>query len=240
MKKEHVKTIRKITLFLVLVIFSVIIYMLFPVFKGLSSEEGRTYAKEILSSYGIFGSLVIILLEILKVFVVMLPGEPIEILAGMCFGPIGGLIVIYIGIVLSTFVISKMVKKFGIDIVKDVVSEEKFNKVNDIIKTYPKRVENIIFILYFLPIVPKDFLTYIGSLLPMSTRKFIFISLIARFPAVFSSTFVGTKILDADIKLIVLTYVITYSISLIVMGIYKLQCSRLEKQKENNKKIEEK
>ena len=158
----------------------------------------------------------------------------------MFFGPIGGLIVIYIGIVLSTFVISKMVKKFGIDIVKDIVSEEKFNKVNDIIKTYPKRVENIIFILYFLPIVPKDFLTYIGSLLPMSTRKFIFISLIARFPAVFSSTFVGTKILDADIKLIVLTYVITYSISLIVMGIYKLQCSRLEKQKENNKKIEEK
>ena len=236
MKKEHVKVVRKISFILVILLFIIIIYSIYPIFKNISTAEGRNVAKESLSKFGIGGSLIIIVLEALKVFVVMLPGEPIEILSGMCYGPVLGLLVVYIGIIISTILISKIVKKFGIDLVKDIVPEEKFNKVEEIIKTYPERIENIIFILYFLPIIPKDFLTYIGSLLPISTKKFLFISLVARFPAVFSSTFVGNKILDGDIKSIVVTYIITYSISLIIMVIYKYQKKKNSVKEKNIRK----
>lgn len=221
MKKEHIRFIRKISFILVLIIFAVIIYLLFPIMKGLATEEGRLIAKEKLSSFGIFGALIIIILEALKVFVVVLPGEPIELLAGMCFGPFMGVLVVYIGIIFSTFIISKLVKKFGVSFVKDIVPKEKFDKVENIINTYPKRVETILFILYFLPVIPKDFLTYIGSLLPITTKKFLLISIFARFPAVMSSTIVGSEILDGDIKTIVIVYGITYSISALIMLIYK-------------------
>ena len=133
MKKEHIKFIRKIGFILVLIIFAVIIYLLFPIMKGLATEEGRIIAKEKLSSFGIFGALIIIILEALKVFVVVLPGEPIELLAGMCFGPFLGVLVVYIGIIFSTFIISKLVKKFGISFVKEIVPKEKFDKVENII-----------------------------------------------------------------------------------------------------------
>ena len=61
MKKEHIKFIRKIGFILVLIIFAVIIYLLFPIMKGLATEEGRIIAKEKLSSFGIFGALIIII-----------------------------------------------------------------------------------------------------------------------------------------------------------------------------------
>jgi uncharacterized membrane protein YdjX (TVP38/TMEM64 family) len=72
-----------------------------------------------------------------------------------------------------------------------------------------------------LPLVPKDFLTYIGSLLPISLKKFLLITLIARFPSIISSTIVGDKIIEGDVKTIVLAYGITYMISFLVAYIYK-------------------
>lgn len=160
------------------------------------------------------------MLEVLKVFVVMLPGEPIELLAGMCYGPIGGILLVYIGISISTFFISYIVHKQGRELVKDIVPEEKLEKVEKMLKDNPKKVETTLFFLYFLPVIPKDFLTYIGSLLPMSTKKFLFISLCARFPAVFSSTIVGSRILSGDIKTIIIVYGVTYFISGIIALIY--------------------
>lgn len=229
MKKEHIEKIRKISFISVLIIFAVIIYLLFPIMKGLATEEGRIIAEEKLSSFGILGALVIIALEALKVFVVMLPGEPIELLSGMCYGPFLGLVVVYIGIIFSTFIISKIVKKFGLDLVRDIVPKEKLEKVENIINSYPERVETILFILYFLPVIPKDFLTYIGSLLPITTKRFLIISIFARFPAVFSSTIVGSEILDGDIKTIVIVYVITYSISALITLIYKYKMNKKKK-----------
>lgn len=213
MKKEHIKTIRKVAFILTLILFVLVTFFMFPMFKNIATQEGRNVAKTYLESVGIFGVIFITLLEVLKVFVVMLPGEPIELLAGMCYGPIFGIIIIYIGIAISTFFISRIVKKFGIDLVKDIVPEEKFKKVEEIIENNPKKVETTVFVLYFLPVIPKDFLTYIGSLLPMTTKKFLFISLFARFPAVFSSTIVGSRILDGDIKTILIVYLVTYIIS---------------------------
>ncbi len=213
MKKENIKTIRKIAFIVAVTIFVVVSIFLFPLFKNISTDEGRVLAKKVLENLGFVGMICIISLEILKVFVVMLPGEPIELLAGMCYGPIGGIVVIYIGIAISTFFISHIVKKQGIELVKDIVPEEKLSKVEEILNNNPKKVEMTLFILYFLPILPKDFLTYIGSLLPISTKKFLGISLCARFPAVISSTIVGSRILNGDIKTIIIVYSVTYIIS---------------------------
>ncbi len=237
MKKEHIKTIRKIAFVLAVVIFAIITIILFPLFKNLATKEGRIIAKEQLGSAGFFGGVFLTMLEILKVFVVMLPGEPIELLSGMCYGPIGGLVVIYIGISISTFFISYIVKKHGIELVRDIVPKEKLKKVEEILENNQKKVETTLFILYFLPVIPKDFLTYIGSLLPMSTSKFLFISLFARFPAVFSSTIVGSKILDGDIKTIIIVYLITYIISGSIALTYNRKFTKEKRLVRKEKKI---
>lgn len=236
MKKEHVKLIRKLAFILAIFIFIIVTILLLPMFKNISTEEGRMTTKVILENLGFMGGAFLTLLEILKVFVVMLPGEPIELLAGMCYGPVGGIIVIYIGIAISTFFISYIVKKHGIELVRDIVPEEKLKKVEEILENNPKKVETTLFILYFLPILPKDFLTYIGSLLPMTTKKFLFISLCARFPAVISSTIVGSRILAGDIKTIIIVYAVTYFISGSIALIYNKNFTKEKRQKRKEEK----
>ena len=188
MKPKTLKKLRKILFLIVVIFFIFIIIKLFPLFKGLTTPEGRASFSTRIEELNLLGPFAIIAMAICKVVVVFLPGEPIELLSGMCYGPLFGLIILYIGYTISSFLIALAVKKFGMDLVNDVVPKDKLDKVQEIINNNPKKIEFTLFVLYFLPVIPKDFLTYIGSLLPISIKKFLFISLCARFPAVLSST----------------------------------------------------
>ena len=234
MKLKVVKTVRIISFILLVLFFIGTINFLFPIIKSINTEEGRIVAQDKIKNQGIVGMLFIIIIEILKIFTIFFPGEPIELLSGMCFGPIVGLIVLYVGIAISTFLISKIVKFLGVDFVKSLIKEEKYDKVNDMFEKYPKRVEGILFLLYFLPIVPKDFITYFGSLLPISSKRFLFISLVARFPAVFSSTLIGSLILSGKFIESLLVYIFTYFITGIIIFIYRYTILRKEEIKEKN------
>ena len=147
----------------------------------------------------------------------------------------GGMVIIYTGIILTTTCIYKAVKRYGRSFVEDVVSTERLEKVENKIKENPNRYENTLFILYFLPLVPKDFLTYIGSLLPIPLRRFLVITSIARFPAIISSTIAGNRILAQDIKTIILVYGITYIISFLIAFIFN---KKMKNKKENKEGTE--
>lgn len=239
MKQKTLKKLRKILFFIVIVIFIIIIIKLFPIFKGLTTREGRASFSSKIDELGWLGPFAIIAMAICKVIVIFLPGEPIELLSGMCYGPVLGLIILYIGYTISGFLIALAVKKFGIELVNDVVPKDKLEKVQNMIDANPKKIEITLFVLYFLPVIPKDFLTYIGSLLPISIKKFLFISLFARFPAVLSSTIVGSKILSGDIFTIVIVYGVTYLISAIIAGLYNKFFSKEKRiTRKNSKKVD--
>lgn len=238
MEKEKIKKTRKLIFFLLLIVFIFIVIKLMPLFANLATPEGRAVFGVQIKSLGIVGVMQILLLEICKVVVVFLPAEPIELLSGMCFGPLAGTLIIYIGVIISTILIYFAVKKYGMAIVEDVVPEDKFKKINDILKNNTEKVELILFILYFLPLVPKDFLTYIGSLLPIRLGKFLFITLFARFPAVISSTIVGDSIIEGDIQTIIWAYIITYAISIFIAYMYNKNFKK-NMREENNQEREE-
>jgi len=234
MEEKRIKTIRKIFAIVLLILLILSFVKLLPIFMDLTTEEGRIAFETKIESLGIKGAISIIILQILKIILVFLPGEPIELLAGMCFGPWIGMLIIYIGVILSNFLIIFLVKKYGVSFVKDVVSEKNIEKVEKIIGNNPGKTDIILFILYYLPILPKDFITYIASLLPLTKTKVMFLSILGRFPAVFSSVLVGSKILVGDIKSIILIYLTTYIISGIIAMIYKKNFSKDERKEQND------
>ena len=221
MKEKNIKYFREVIGIVLLILFGIALIKMIPTFASLVTEEGRLEFETKIESFGLKGALFIISLQICKIVLVFLPGEPIELLTGMCYGPWLGLIIIYIGTIISNAIIICLVKKYGLAFVKDVVKEEKIEKVKKMIDNNPDKTEFTLFVLYFLPILPKDFITYVASLLPISPKRFLVISIIGRFPAVFSSVLVGSKILDGKIVSIIFIYAITYIISGTIAMIYK-------------------
>ena len=102
--------------------------------------------------------------------------------------------------------------------VEDTFSKEKVEKIENIkILKNPKKVEIIMAILFFIPGTPKDLLVYIGGLLPIKPLRFILISTFARFPSVISSTVVGAGIVNGNIKISIISYVVTFIITAIIL-----------------------
>ena len=120
----------KIIMFIVaiLLIIGIIIY-LFPVMKNLSTHEGQLAFKARIEQSGILGFLILLGLQIAQIFLVILPGEPLEILAGMCYGAIGGAIFIFFSVALTTTIIFLLVRKFGRKFIEQSFDKEKIDKI---------------------------------------------------------------------------------------------------------------
>ena len=188
-KVENRKAINIIIITFVLAIFAVAIAYMAPIMKDISTKEGQILFKEKIDSLGPWGVIVLFLLEVAQIFLVIIPGEPIELLAGMCFGTIGGTVFLIVSVFIITAAIEFIVGKFGRKFVYDTFNKEKIEKIenNKILKD-PKKVELIMILLFLIPGTPKDLLVYIGSLLPIKPMRFIMISTFARFPSIISST----------------------------------------------------
>lgn len=154
----------------------------------------------------------------LKYFFLYFLGEPVEVLAGMSYGPIGGLFVIFLGAFISSVIIFFAVRKFGRGFLYSFVSKEKIEKLeNSKLFSNPKKIDSILFILFFIPGTPKDLFVYLAGLLPIKPTKFLLISTFARFPSIISSTIAGSSLVDGNWTMIIVTYAVTFTLAGIIM-----------------------
>ncbi len=214
-KAKIMKLIALITTIAILVIAT--IYMI-PIIKQINTQEGQAQFKEKITNSGITGMLILFGLELAQVVLAILPGEPVELLAGICFGPIWGTIFLMVSVFIVTAMIYFFVKKYGRDFIYEFFPKEKVNKVeNSKLFKDPQKVETVMALLFLIPGTPKDLLVYIGGLLPIKTSRFLALSTLLRFPSIISSTIAGDKLLEGQWKVSILAYVITFAITAIVI-----------------------
>lgn len=218
---------RKIKIFKLIVLVAFILIMIFltiqllPIFKNIATEEGRIKFKEDIESLGGKGIFAIVGLMVIQIFLPILPGEPVEVLAGMSYGPIGGLFVIFLGAFLSSFIIFFAVRKFGKSFIYSFISKEKIEKLeNSKLFSNPKKIDMILFILFFIPGTPKDLFVYISGLLPIKPLRFLAISTFARFPSIISSTIAGSSLVEGNWMLIIMTYGITFLLAGVIVFLF--------------------
>lgn len=237
MKKEKRNKTIKIIIFIItiMILIGCTIY-LYPIMKELLKPEGRENLKIEIQQNGPNGILLLLGLEAAQIFLPILPGEPIEILAGMCYGTFGGLIFIMLSVFIVTAMIFFMVRKFGRDFVYTMVSKEKIQKIeNSKLFTHPKQIEYIMLILFLLPGTPKDLLTYLAGLLPIKPSRFIVIATLARLPSIISSTYAGATLINGNWKIGLLMYVGIF----VVVGIAILLAKKFDKTEITKEILEE-
>lgn len=187
------------------------------VWKWLSSFS-RDDFREYIQSFGGWSWLVMLLIQVVQVFIALIPGELIETAAGYAFGPLAGTALCYAGVAVASSLVFLLTRRFGVRMVEVFVSREKINSLR-FINTEKKR-DLVIFLLFFIPGTPKDLLTYFVGLTDIKLGAFLLISLFARIPSVVSSTFGGHLLGEGEYWGALLLYGITGAVSLCGMLIY--------------------
>lgn len=182
--------------------------------SAFSQDEFREY----IQSFGVWGWLVLLGLQVLQVFIALIPGELLETAAGYAFGPLLGTVLCYAGIAGASALVFLLTRRFGVWLVEVFISREKINQLRWI-NTETKR-NNLIFLIFFIPGTPKDLFTYFVGLTDMKFHVFLAISLVARIPSVLSSTFGGHLLGEGRYGGAILLYAVVGVVSLAGLLIY--------------------
>ena len=217
------KIIKILIAIFTIAIIAVILVNVIPILKQITTHEGKIAFKEKIQNLGIQGILIIFALEVAQIFLFILPGEPIEIVAGMCYGGFWETVLLLVSSTIISAIIFYLVRILGRRFVYEFSDEEKVKKIENskLFKDF-KKIELIMFILFLIPGSPKDLLVYIAGLLPIKPSRFIVITTIARIPSIVSSTYAGEKILNGDYKVAFISYGIIIAIAIIAVFIINL------------------
>lgn len=192
----------------------VVTILLWPLIGKLAEPEGQQAFRDWVDSVGLAGWLIVLGIQILQIIVAFIPGEPVEILAGVLFGTWGGLLLCLMGSVLATTAVFAITRKCGLPLLyrlydKDKVDNFKFFKDS-------QKVETAAFILFLIPGTPKDMLTYVAGVSKIKMSHFLIITTFARIPSIITGTIAGDVLLD-DWKLALGIFVLTGII--VIIGI---------------------
>ncbi|MGN0695517.1 MAG: TVP38/TMEM64 family protein [Oscillospiraceae bacterium] len=205
--------IRIIAVVLFLLIAAAITVAAIPYCRLLATEDGLAKAKERVMETGVLGPVIYMLLVVAQIIIAFIPGGPVEILGGVLFGTTGGTAICMLGFLLGTTAVYSMVKKVGKPLVSAFVSEDRFERFKFL--KNEKNLELIVFIMFLIPGIPKDALTYFIPLTPINGKKFCILATLARFPATISSVMIGSSLQSRNLTMGIIAFVITAVLGII-------------------------
>ena len=140
-------------------------------------------------------------IQVLQIVVAVIPGEVVQVIAGVMYGTWGGLALCVFGCVLASALVFVVVRKLGRDFVVRLFGESKINSMSFLNDS--TKLETLVFILFLIPGLPKDLLTYVVPLTKIRLGKFLLLSNIARIPGMVASTIIGSSFADTNWALII-------------------------------------
>lgn len=209
------KLLSAVSLTVILLLAGLVTWIVWRWLASFSQEDFRDYIR----SFGVWGCLVMFGLQVLQVFLALIPGELVETAAGYAFGPLWGTALCYGGVAAASALVFALTRRFGIRLVEVFVSREQIRQLR-FLKTERRR-DIFLFLLFFIPGTPKDLLTYFAGLTDIRFGRFLGITLIARIPSVVSSTFGGHLLGEGKLWGALLLYGITGAVSLAGLAVYR-------------------
>ena len=182
-----------------------IVAALWPSLSLIFEPDGLDQMIESIQSQGPVGVLILLGLQLL------IPGEVVQVAAGMLYGPLFGTLIILLGCVISSSLIYTLVHKLGAPFVRAMVDEKHLVKFYEFERS--GKLNLIVFVLFLIPGMPKDVFTYLIPLTNMRMRAFLVLSTVGRIPGVIISTYAAAGLAEGDIT----TSLIIFGIAAVLM-----------------------
>ena len=173
---------------------------------------------------GLWGPLLFMGMIVLQIVVAIIPGEPLEIVAGYAFGALEGTLLCLFGAFLGRIAVFLLVRRFGTRAVEVFFPLEKLQSLRFL--QNERKLSFWVFFLFFLPGTPKDVLSYFVGLTKLPLRTWICISLVAPLPSIVTSTIGGNALGVGNYLFAVIVFAGTLVISAAGIAVYREICRK--------------
>lgn len=158
-------------------------------------------------------AILIICIQIIQVVICFLPGQPIQFAASYMFGVAKGFALSLIGAVIGTVISFYLAKLLGSEAMELFFGEE---KVHD----YKRKLDSgrgllLAFLIYLIPGIPKDLVSYAAGVSNMRFRPFLLAATVGRMPGMLGSLLLGHYYGRQDYRAMIIIAVVVAVILLV-------------------------
>ncbi|SHH98396.1 TVP38/TMEM64 family protein [Clostridium grantii] len=204
-----------IVILLIIILFLIAGYEYYEKYFYVLKDPERI--KEYVMSFGKFGYLVFLMMQIIQVIAFFIPGEIIQIASGYIYGTFLGTITSVVGITIGSIIVYGIAYRFGRPFVEKIVSERDLKLFHRILEI--GSMKYIIFLVYLIPGLPKDVLAYFCGISDLKFKDFAIYSTLGRIPGIAISSYFGANLISGNnVTLIIIA--ITMSI-IFILGVIK-------------------
>lgn len=194
----------KIVPILALIVATLLLGKLFidlvPLLQQVVQHAGdETIMVDFIHALGVRGVPILVGLQFLQVFIPFFPTAPVPILAGLCYGVWLGTLICLIGFVLGHSLLFYGIRKLGHTL--GPFLEKKNSKLLNIKPSQKmKDPKKMVFILYFIPVIPNGMLPLVFARTNISFKKYLYSMTLASLPQILIYTLMGARISTGDYK----------------------------------------
>lgn len=148
--------------------------------------------RDYIVSLGRIGSIVFIFFQILQTVIAPIPGEVIQVAGGYIYGVPLGIIYTTLGMLVGAIIAFYFTRLIGGSFIQKLLKRKNSQWMKNIMDS--KKFSVILFIVFLVPGLPKDFLIYVAGLTPIKPLRFFGILLVSRFPWLLASVSIGSNL----------------------------------------------
>ncbi len=190
----------RITFFLLAIITVFLIFMLIRnqivdiiKFAKVNDRQGM---KDVITNHGVWGVLLIVVVEAIQMIVVFIPAEFIQIAAGISYPWYFAILFCLVGIFCGATIIYVLVNVLNLN---RTIFYKSSKKLDDMVSRKKANVttQTLMYLLFFMPIIPFGAICYFGSSTKMSYRRYIITCVTGVIPSILSSIVVGNVVINS-------------------------------------------
>lgn len=193
----------------------IVVILIWPYIHEAFEPGGLSRVIDDVRNAGPLGFLILLAMQFMQIVVAFIPGEVVQMAAGMMYGPWLGAAVILLGCIISSAFVFAVVHRLGAPFVRDMVPTKYLDKFNAFEES--GKLSIVVFILFLIPAMPKDTFTYLVPLTNMRMRDFLVLSNVGRIPGIVISTYAANGLVDGNITQSIIIFAVVAVIAIVAI-----------------------
>ena len=193
----------------------IVVILIWPYIHEVFEPGGLSRVIDDVRNAGPLGFLILLAMQFMQIVVAFIPGEVVQMAAGMMYGPWLGAAVILLGCIISSAFVFAVVHRLGAPFVRDMVPTKYLDKFNAFEES--GKLSIVVFILVLIPAMPKDTFTYLVPLTNMRMRDFLVLSNVGRIPGIVISTYAANGLVDGNITQSIIIFAVVAVIAIVAI-----------------------